>query len=194
MPARRKTALKLLLVQTRLAATNWEPGAPLLCFCCPGECTCSCKQRVDKQQGDKDPLHPDLTLNFGGARRGPLFGHLLSKNTTTPKPQDREPTVPVPLPHACKWSNLFDIVCSLPATLIFLSSDARHRICWRPSHFKQHSCSSSQPTHLHTHPSRLPLSVLPPHIKQDGCQWFIRLVRPRHDSGGHDDHAWWGAG
>lgn len=64
----------------------------------------------------------------------------------------------VPLPHSCKWSNLFDIVCSSPATLIFLSSDARQRDCWRPSHFKQHSCSSSQPTHLHIHPSRLPLS------------------------------------
>lgn len=159
MPARREMALKLLLAQTELAATGWRPGAPLLCFRCPEECTCSCNQRVDKQQGDKDPLRPDLTLNFGGARRRPLFGHLLSKTTTTHKPRDREPTVPVPLPHACKWSNLFAIVCASPVTLIFLSSDdARQRDCWCPSHFKQRSCSSSQPTHLHTHPSRLPVS------------------------------------
>lgn len=69
MPAQRETALKLLQAQTQLAAKSWEPGAPLLCFWLPEECTCSCKQRVGKQQGDKDPLHPDLTLNFGGARR-----------------------------------------------------------------------------------------------------------------------------
>lgn len=53
MPARREMALKLLLAQTELA----QPGVGSLGPpCYPLQRTCSCKQRVDKQQGDKDPL------------------------------------------------------------------------------------------------------------------------------------------